>query len=120
MMRHLWIGLLCAATPAIAHEAEIVDATASSSGSGWNISVTIAHAETGWDDYADGWRVENTAGDTLGTRVLQHPHANEQPVTRSLSGVSLPKGAEVIWIRARTSVDGWGHKRFKLTLPVAE
>ncbi|MDE9450843.1 hypothetical protein J3R80_10235 [Aliiroseovarius sp. Z3] len=118
-MRLLWISLFCAATPVFADEAEIVNATASPSSSGWTVSVTIAHAETGWDDYADGWRIENGAGDTLGTRVLHHPHANEQPFTRSLSGVSLPKGTETIWIRARTSVDGWGHDRFELTLPEA-
>ncbi len=116
-MRHLWIGLICAATPAVAHDAEIVGATATRSDTGWHISVTISHDETGWDDYADGWRIENAAGDTLGTRVLHHPHVNEQPFTRSLHGVSLPKAAETIWIRARTSVDGWGHERFELTLP---
>ena len=116
-MRYLWLGLLCATSPAFAHEAVIVGATAAPSGAGWSISVTVAHEEAGWDDYADGWRVENDAGDTLGTRVLQHPHANEQPFTRSLPGVSLPNGAEAIWIRARTSVDGWGKTRFRLELP---
>ncbi|MCK8465282.1 hypothetical protein MUY35_15595 [Aliiroseovarius sp. S1339] len=116
-MRYLWLGLLCATSPAFAHEAEIVGATATPSGAGWSISVTLAHEETGWDDYADGWRVENDAGDTLGTRVLQHPHANEQPFIRSLPGVSLPNGTEAIWIRARTSVDGWGKARFQLELP---
>lgn len=119
-MRHVWIGMLCAATPAIAHDAQVLGATATETGSGWSVSVTIAHDEAGWDDYADGWRIENAVGDTLGTRVLHHPHANEQPFTRSLSNVSLPEGAESIWIRARTSVDGWGKDRFELKLPAAD
>ncbi|UWQ15016.1 hypothetical protein K3556_03720 [Aliiroseovarius sp. M344] len=117
-MRSFCVGFLCVASPVFAHEAVIEGATATPSGAGWSISVTLAHDETGWDDYADGWRVENQAGDTLGTRVLQHPHANEQPFTRSLPSVALPEGAEAVWIRARTSVDGWGKERFRLDLPV--
>ncbi|WP_091432594.1 hypothetical protein [Aliiroseovarius sediminilitoris] len=119
-MRFLWIGLLCAATPVFADDAQIVGATVTPADVGWTVSVTIAHEETGWDDYADEWRIENWVGDTLGTRVLQHPHVNEQPFTRSLKEVTLPQGTEAIWIRARTSVDGWGDERFELTLPVVE
>ena len=116
-MRQLWLCLICAASPTFAHEAEIQKATAQDNGETWSVSVTIVHEETGWDDYADGWRLENEVGDTLGTRVLHHPHANEQPFTRSLSGVMLPDGTETIWVRARTSTDGWGASRYRLELP---
>ncbi|WP_371168333.1 hypothetical protein [Aliiroseovarius sp. 2305UL8-7] len=116
-MRMLLLGVICAASPALAHEATINGATAQQEGGEWRIAVSLAHEETGWDDYADGWRVENEAGDTLGTRVLHHPHANEQPFTRSLSGVIVPDGTEAVWIRARTSADGWGNARYRLELP---
>jgi hypothetical protein len=49
----------------------------------------LRHGDTGWDDYADGWRIETPAGEVLGTRVLHHPHVEEQPFTRSLGGVEI-------------------------------
>ncbi|MEL7027071.1 MAG: hypothetical protein AAGO57_07585, partial [Pseudomonadota bacterium] len=70
--------------------------------------VTLRHGDTGWDDYADGWRVELADGSVLGTRELLHPHVNEQPFTRSLSGVEIPDGTNEVFIRASTNVDGWG------------
>ncbi|WP_298560636.1 hypothetical protein [uncultured Aliiroseovarius sp.] len=116
-MRAYILGLILMAGPVWAHDAVIDGATAQSGTSGWSFSVTLTHAETGWDDYADGWRVESDAGEVLGTRVLAHPHVNEQPFTRSLSGVVVPDGVTAVWIRARTSVDGWGQERFQLDLP---
>ncbi|SPF75470.1 hypothetical protein ALP8811_00458 [Aliiroseovarius pelagivivens] len=116
-MRAVILGMLLAAGPALAHDAVIDGATARSGSSGWSFSVTLTHAETGWDDYADGWRVETESGEVLGTRVLAHPHENEQPFTRSLSGVIVPDGTSAVWIRARTSVDGWAEDRFQLELP---
>ena len=44
----------------------------------------------------------------LGERVLLHPHVDEQPFTRSLSGVTVPSGTEQVTVRAHDSVDGWG------------
>lgn len=116
-MRRFIFGLLVIAGPALADDAVIEDATARKGASGWSFSVTLSHAETGWDDYADGWRVETEAGEVLGTRVLAHPHVNEQPFTRSLSGVVVPDGISTVWIRAKTLGDGWGQDRFPLDLP---
>lgn len=116
MRTHLF-GLLLMAGPAFAHDAVIDEATARASSSGWTFNVTLTHAETGWDDYADGWRVETEAGEVLGTRMLAHPHVNEQPFTRSLSGIAVPDGTTSVWIRARTSADGWGEDRYPLELP---
>jgi hypothetical protein len=56
-------------------------------------------------------------GTVLGTRVLQHPHVDEQPFTRSLSGVAVPPGLVQVSIRAHDSVHGWGGKTVTLTLP---
>ncbi|MCK0141952.1 hypothetical protein [Aliiroseovarius sp. F20344] len=116
-MRLFLLSSLLMAGPALAHDAVIEGAVARASGSGWSFSVTLSHPEIGWDDYADGWRVETEAGEVLGTRVLAHPHANEQPFTRSLSGVAVPEGTVTVWIRARTSVDDWSDDRFRLDLP---
>jgi len=57
----------------------------------WNVSVTLRHADTGWEHYADAWRVISKDGAVFGTRTLLHPHETEQPFTRSLSGVDIPK-----------------------------
>lgn len=68
--------------------------------------VTLRHADTGWDDYADGWRVELADGTILGTRVLGHPHVSEQPFTRS-SQIAVPDSVTEVFIRASSNVDGW-------------
>lgn len=92
---------------AMADFAKVEDVTASQGASGWRFDVTISHPDTGWDHYADGWEVVDAAGNRLGFRELLHPHVNEQPFTRSLSGVSIPAGTGQVFIRARCSVDGW-------------
>lgn len=92
---------------AMADPAEIVGATLSPSGDGWRAEVTLRHADTGWDDYADGWRIEAPDGTVLGTRTLFHPHVEEQPFTRSLSGIAIPEGLATVHIRARTNTEGW-------------
>lgn len=105
------------ATPIKADDAIIEGATARASGSDWTFSVTLRHGDTGWDDYADGWRVVTDAGEVLGTRTLFHPHVNEQPFTRSLSDVVVPEGMTRVFIEARTNTDGWGTARYPVDLP---
>lgn len=97
-------------------DALIENATARHDGGDWTFSVTLSHGDTGWDDYADGWRVVMEDGTVLGTRVLLHPHVNEQPFTRSLGGISVPEGVSEIFIEASTKTDGWGTARFPMTL----
>lgn len=110
--------LLLALVPfsALADDATIVAAEARASGGDWTFSVTLRHGDTGWEDYADGWRVVGSDGTVLGTRTLYHPHVEEQPFTRSLSGVSVPPGTETVFIEARTNTDGWGAARYRLDL----
>ena len=91
-------------------------AEARRSGDTWRFSVTVSHGDTGWDHYADGWRVESPDGTELGYRKLLHPHVNEQPFTRSLSGVVVPDGMKEVIIRAHDSVHGWG-EGVALTMP---
>jgi len=116
-----WIAafaLILLALPAMAGEVEIVDAEASREAAGsWRFSVTLRHGDEGWDHYADMWRVEAPDGSVLGERELLHPHVNEQPFTRSLSGVEIPEELDEVVIRARDLVHGWAEETLTLTLP---
>lgn len=114
MTRFLPLFFLPAA--ALADNAVIEGAEARQSGSGWSFSVTLSHGDTGWDDYADGWRVVLEDGTELGFRELLHPHVNEQPFTRSLGSVTIPDGVAQVFIEARTNVDGWGTARLPVSL----
>ena len=82
----------------------------------WSFSVTVKHADEGWDHYADRWDVLGPDGEVLGTRVLYHPHVSEQPFTRSLGGVEIPKGVKKVTVRARDSVHGYGGEEKKVEL----
>lgn len=79
-------------------------------------SVSLSHPDTGWDHYTDGWEVLDADGNSLGVRELAHPHVNEQPFTRSLSGVQIPVGATKVYVRARCNVDGWSEELFEVIL----
>ena len=95
------------ATSAAADPVSIDRVVATATGDTWRFDVTLSHPDTGWDHYADGWRVLDMDGNELGMRVLYHPHVEEQPFTRSLSGVVIPAGLSEVQIEARCSVDGW-------------
>ena len=99
--------LLALAGPAFADPVEINDVRTTAVGESWRFDVTVTHPDTGWDHYADGWRIEDADGNVLGMRVLAHPHVNEQPFTRSLSNVIVPDGTIKVFVRARCIVDGW-------------
>ena len=109
-------GSLLVALPAVAEIPTIEQAKARQGPSGWSFDVTLSHPDTGWDHYADGWDVMDQDGTILGQRTLVHPHVNEQPFTRSLSGVVIPDGVERVFIRARCLVDGWGEPVFEIAL----
>lgn len=100
--------LLAIAPAALADVPQIIDATATEAGGVWRFDVTVAHPDTGWDHYADGWRVCAPDGTELGYRELLHPHETEQPFTRSLSGVAVPPGLTQVILRAHDSVHGTG------------
>lgn len=114
-MKYLFL-ILFVATPVLAEPPVVEVVDASQSGSGWRFDVTLTHPDTGWDHYADGWRVETETGEVLGTRVLAHPHETEQPFTRSLSGVVLPDGTTTVRIRTKCIVDGWSQDTVEVSL----
>ncbi len=97
--------------------AHVIDAVATRSGEQWTFAVSVRSADTGWEQYADGWEVLDGDGAVLGTRILAHPHVDEQPFTRSLSGVTIPDDIGEVRIRARDSVGGFCGDEFVLELP---
>lgn len=74
----------------------------------YSFSVTLAHGDTGWDHYADAWEVVLPDGTVAATRVLAHPHVDEQPFTRSKSGLVIPEGVKQVTVRGKDSVHGLG------------
>ena len=101
---------------ALADQAQIRAAKLNKDGDTWTVYVTIFHADTGWDHYADGWRVLDHQGNELGRRTLYHPHVDEQPFTRSLSGVNIPSELKQVYIQAHDKVHGWNPDNYKVDL----
>jgi hypothetical protein len=83
----------------------------------FTIAATVSSADTGWDKYADAWEVRAPDGTVLGTRELLHPHVDEQPFTRNLTGVEIPAGTETITVAARDSVEGFCGEPFDAPIP---
>jgi len=107
----LFVAMLFALIPGIvsAGTTDVIKAKVScQSDSTCQFTVTLSHADTGWDHYADRWEVLSLEGEVLGTRILYHPHVQEQPFTRSLAGVRIPPSTKQVRIRARDSVHGYG------------
>ena len=99
------------ATGALAGEADVIGAKVTPTAPGvYRFDVTVRHADSGWQHYADRWEVLAPDGAVLATRELLHPHETEQPFTRSLSGVRVPAGLETVRLRAHASVHGYGGK----------
>ena len=69
-------------------------------------AVTLKHADEGWDHYANEWQVIAPDDKILSTRTLYHPHVDEQPFTRNISGVKIPEKLETVRIIARDTIHG--------------
>ncbi len=101
----------------IASDAKILKASAElTSAQKFNISVTVEHADEGWDHYANTWRVYSMDGKLIGERILYHPHVNEQPFTRSLLGLSVPSEVKEVMIVAVCSKTGESKASYNLKL----
>ncbi len=106
-----------ATTPPVAGCADVLEAEIDSSGDTFRVSVTILSADTGWEKYADAWEVRALDGTVLGTRILAHPHVDEQPFTRSLNGVDIPSAVKEVEIAARDSVAGFCGETLIVAVP---
>jgi hypothetical protein len=120
MMR--WFGinliLLVWALSASAGPADVEAVSIQASGADqFHFSVTVRHADQGWNHYADRWEVLTPDGRVLATRTLYHPHVDEQPFTRDLSGVLIPRSMTEVVVRAHDSVHGYSGKTRTVSVP---
>lgn len=112
--------------PENAADADVINVRAVEAADGtWTFHVTVEHPDTGWEDYADGWDVVLPDGEVLKanpddpfTRLLLHPHENEQPFTRSQSNLVIPDGVAQVTVRAHDIVDGFGGQEVVVDLTV--
>lgn len=105
--------------------ADVLYVRAVQEGETWTIEVTVEHPDTGWEDYADGWDVVLPDGTVVKpspedpfTRLLLHPHVEEQPFTRSQRGILIPEGTTSVRVRAHDLVDGYGGQEILVDLTV--
>lgn len=104
------IAIVIGGSAVLAGEADVVGVKMQKAGDGtYSFDVTVRHADTGWKHFANKWEVFAPDGKTvLGTRTLHHPHEDEQPFTRSQSGIRIPAGTKFVIIRAHDSLHGYG------------
>ena len=103
--------LLLMSTAAYAGEADVIEVKVRRiAGDSYNFDVTVRHTDEGWKHYANKWDVTAPDGTVLGTRILAHPHVDEQPFTRSLAGVKIPAGIDEVTVRAHDLVHEYGGK----------
>jgi len=110
--------ILLAGLSARAGDVEIKNVVMQKTGSSWSFEVTLKHGDTGWKHYANAWRVVDQKGKVIKTRILGHPHVDEQPFTRGLSGVNIPAGAKSVTVEARDKVHGWSKDKVVIDLKV--
>ena len=100
-----------------ADEADVVDVKIVKTGEeNFRIDATVKHADTGWDHYSNKFEVLDGDGNLLGTRVLHHPHVNEQPFTRSLT-LEIPQAVTEVVVRAGDSVHETGGAEITIAVP---
>ena len=110
--------LLFMSTAADAGKADVIEVKVRhTTGNSYNFDVTVRHADEGWKHFANKWDVMAPDGTVLGTRILAHPHVDEQPFTRSLSGVKIPGNITEVTVRAHDLVHGYGGKTVQVQVP---
>jgi hypothetical protein len=107
---------LALAPPAGAGEADVVAAEARCVGTRCDFRVSVRHADAGWGHYANRFEILGMDGKVLATRVLNHPHVNEQPFTRELLGARIPLDVKKVRVRAHDSDHEYGGAEVELEL----
>lgn len=102
----LYLTALC--SNLFANEVQIINVKAKCSNSKvCTFNVTLKHKDEGWKHFANKWEIYTPDNKLIAKRILHHPHVKEQPFTRSLSGVKIPKGLNKVVIKAHDSVHGY-------------
>lgn len=110
--------ILCSvAALAYAGEADVLYVYIDEDAGYYDISVTVKHADTGFEHYANWWRVRTEDGRELAKRELGHPHVDEQPFERALiDAVKLPSEVKIIIVEAHDLLHGYGGKTVRIDL----
>ncbi len=83
----------------------------------FDFDVTISSRYDTPQRYADAFRVTGKDGKVYGERILLHDHADEQPFTRDLYGVTIPQQISRVIVQGRDQKFGYGGKTFEIILP---
>lgn len=112
------IALLISCAQAHSGEADVIGYKVAPGAQGtFKFDVTVVHADAGWSHYADKWEVVGPNGVVYATRVLGHPHDDEQPFMRSLDGIKIPDDIKQITIRAHDLQHAYGGNEMIVDLP---
>jgi hypothetical protein len=87
------------------------------SGDIFDFDVTVSSPYDTPQRYADAFRVMDRNGQVFGVRKLVHDHEDEQPFTRDLYGVTIPKGVRIVIVQARDQKYGYGGEKVEVQLP---
>lgn len=83
----------------------------------FDFDVTVSSPYDTPGRYADGLRVATRQGQVLGERKLLHDHQGEQPFTRDLHAVRIPKHVKHVVVQARDQLNGYGGQSMDIALP---
>jgi hypothetical protein len=108
---------LTASVQAHAGDADVIDVVVRQKAGLYDLDVTIRSKDTGWERYADRIEALSPDGAVLGTRVLEHPHDDEQPFTRDLYQLRVPPGIASIIVRAHFKPTGFDGTTMTVPLP---
>jgi len=109
---------LAAADPSQQKYPDVLAAKVRPSGTDtFDFDVTVSSPYDTPQRYADAFRVMGNDGAVFGERVLFHDHAGEQPFTRDLHGVKIPRAVRLVVVQARDQRFGYGGKTFEGQLP---
>lgn len=107
------INLLFLTSIVFANEVKVVNVEAKCNANKvCTFNVTLEHKDTGWKHFANKWEIYTPDNKLIATRILHHPHVNEQPFTRSLSGVVIPKGLDRVFVKGHDLVHGYSDDSF--------
>ncbi len=98
---------------------DVIDAELEPDGDVWRLSATLSSPYDTPERYADAFRAVAEDGTVLGVRELAHDHANEQPFTRTLTGLEIPDGVTRITVEGRDQTHGWGGSTVDVVIPDA-
>lgn len=112
------VGPVLATDMASQTHPDIIDAKARARGADiFDFDVTVSSPYDTPQRYADGFRVAGRDGTIYGERKLLHDHATEQPFTRDLYGVRIPRHVRSVMLQARDQKFGYGGGTVELVLP---